>query len=365
MGRYDELFADSIKIAWDNMWKKHDRLILVLCGSVSSWIKENIVDSAAFVGRRSCDLVVRELPLKECVKFWGREVDRIDLKEIVDVLSVTGGVPRYLEEVNPRLSAGENIRRMAFSHDGVLRNDFDEMFNDVITRQQDFTAKVLRCLVDGPRTAVEVARQLKIGKGGRVSDAMERLAEAGLVMSDRGKNPETGEELRENRYRMSDNYCRFYLKFIEPVKAVIDRDEYEFAGLDALENMDAVMGLAFENLVVNNYHELVPHLHLKGSVITSAAPYLRRGSNSPRGRKGCQVDLLIQTRKALCFVEVKRKKEIGRSIIDEMSGKVASVKRPCGMSAFVSLVYFGTLSPVVAADGYFSAIIPFRKLLGV
>ena len=28
MGRYDDLFADSIKIAWDNMWKKHDRLVL-------------------------------------------------------------------------------------------------------------------------------------------------------------------------------------------------------------------------------------------------------------------------------------------------------------------------------------------------
>jgi len=365
MGRYDELFADSVKIAWDNMWKKHERLVVVLCGSVSSWIKEHIVDSAAFVGRRSCDLVVRELPLRECVKFWGREIDRVDLKEVVDILSVTGGVPRYLEEVDPRLSAGENIRRMAFSHDGVLRNDFDEMFTDVITRQPDFTARVLRCLVDGPCTAAEVAKQLKLEKGGRITEAFERLVEAGFVISDKGKNPETGEELRENRYRMSDNYCRFYLKFIEPAKAVIDRDEYEFAGLDALENVDAVMGLAFENLVVNNYHELVPFLHLKGTVITSAAPYLRRGSNAKRGRKGCQVDLLVQTRKSLCFVEVKRKKEITRSVIDEMNSKISAVKRPEGMSAFVALVYFGSLSPIVAADGYFSAIVPFRKLLGV
>lgn len=129
--------------------------------------------------------------------------------------------------------------------------------------------------------------------------------------------------------------------------------------------VDAVMGLAFENLVVNNYHELVPYLHLKGTVITSAAPYFRRGSSAKRGRKGCQVDLLVQTRKSLCFVEVKRKREITRAVIDEMNSKVAAVKRPEGMSAFVALVYFGSLSPVVAADGYFSAIVPFQKLLGV
>ena len=283
----------------------------------------------------------------------------------MDVLSVTGGVPRYLEEIDPRLSASENIRRMAFSRDGVLRNDFDEMFADVITRQPTFTAQVLRCLVDGPRSAAEVCRQLKIEKGGRVSDALGRLVEAGFAMSDAGRNPETGGALREVRYRLSDNYCRFYLKYIEPVKDVIDRDEYEFAGLEALENLEAVMGLAFENLIVNNYHALIPFLHLNGTVITSAAPYARRGTAGARGRKGCQVDLLIQTRKALCFVEVKRRKEITRDVIEEVQRKIEAVKRPAGMSAVGALVYCGLLSPVVAADGYFSAIIPVRKLLGV
>lgn len=365
MGHYDELFADTIKIAWDNMWKKHDRLILVLCGSVSSWIKEKLVDNASFVGRRSCDLVVRELPLKECVKFWGREADRVDLKEIVDVLSVTGGVPRYLEEIDPRLSARENLHRMAFSRDGVLRTDFDEMFADVITRQPTFTSQVLHCLLDGPRSAAEVCRELDIEKGGRVTDALGRLVEAGFAMSDAGRNPETGKALREIRYRLSDNYCRFYLKYIEPIKDVVDRDEYEFAGLESLENIDTVMGLAFENLIVNNYHALVPFLHLTGAVITSAAPYVRRGTAGSRGRKGCQVDLLIQTRKMLYFVEVKRRREIVRDVIDEVQRKIDAVKRPSGMSAVGALVYYGQLSPVVAADGYFSALVPVRKLLGL
>ena len=65
LGHYDEDFAETIKIAWDNHWKKHPRLILVLCGSVSSWIRDNIVDNGAFVGRRSLDIVVEELPLRE------------------------------------------------------------------------------------------------------------------------------------------------------------------------------------------------------------------------------------------------------------------------------------------------------------
>jgi len=108
------MFSGTLKIAWDNYLKSHDNLIFVVCGSVSSWIKEEIIDNRAFYGRRSADIVVPELPICECAKFWGEALDRVATKEMLDVLSVTGGVPRYLEEVNPSLSAGENLRRMCF-----------------------------------------------------------------------------------------------------------------------------------------------------------------------------------------------------------------------------------------------------------
>ena len=128
MAYFDNTFASDLKIAWDNLFKKHDRLVMVICGSVSSWIRDNIIDSGAFLGRRSLDVVLGELPLSDCVKFWGKAASRIDEREIIDVLSVTGGVPRYLEEIDPALSAVENIRRLCFLPNSVLRTDFEEMF---------------------------------------------------------------------------------------------------------------------------------------------------------------------------------------------------------------------------------------------
>ena len=47
MGHYDEDFAGYLKSAWDDELKRHDKLILVICGSVSSWIRKNILDNAA------------------------------------------------------------------------------------------------------------------------------------------------------------------------------------------------------------------------------------------------------------------------------------------------------------------------------
>ena len=359
----DALFAGTLKIAWDNYFKKHSKLVLVVCGSVSTWIKENIINAGAFYGRRSLDIVVPELPLAECVKFWGQAAGRIDTREIIDILSVTGGVPRYLEEIDPGVSANENIRRLCFHPKGILREDFDEMFNDVITRLPSLTASAIRALADDALSSAEVARKIGKGKGGHISDALEQLVEAGMVAVDEGKNPMTGENARVRRYRLKDNYSRFYLKYVEPEKIAIDNGAYMPGSLEQLDGWQSVLGLAFENMVVNNIPALLGLLGMSSSLVMSAAPFRRSGSR--KAHDGVQVDLLLQTRRSVCLVEIKRKREIGRDVIDDVVEKVRRLPCRDGISVRTALVYEGHLAPIVEADGYFDALVPFRSLLGL
>ena len=363
LGYYDETFADFVKIAWDDYWAKHNRLIVVVCGSVSGWIKEHFVDNGAFFGRRSLDLVVKELPLKECAKFWGRAADRVDTREIVDVLSVTGGVPRYLKEIDPGASAAANLARLAFRPNSILRIDFDEMFSDVITKLPTLSGKIVRALVGRPLSVTETAEVVNVGKGGKIGEALEQLEEAGLVASDIGKNPETGRSAREVRYRLKDNYARFYLRYIEPKKEIVDAGAYRFVSLEALDGWESIMGLQFENLILNHYPALIDPLHIGNALIESAAPYSRRRKED--GEEGLQIDLLLQTKYSNFVIEIKRKREIGREVIEEVERKLKKLSTPRGKSARTALVYDGDLAPIVEADGYFDAIIPFRELLGL
>ena len=363
MAHYDKTFSGTLKIAWDNYFKKHPRLVLVVCGSVSTWIKDNIIEDGSFYGRRSLDIIVPELPISECVKFWGKTASRIDRREIIDVLSVTGGVPRYLEEIEPGATAVENMNRLCFLPKSLLREDFDEMFSDVITRQPTFTATVMRSLVDGARSVTEISKSLGLEKGGRISEALSQLEEAGIVASDSGKNPENGKDARMVKYRLKDNYSRFYLKYIEPEKAAIDKGSFAFGSLDSLDGWDSVMGLAFENLVLNNVRDIIVPLGFGAAHVLSAAPYSRAASKS--GERGVQADLLVQTRRSMCVVEVKRQREIGRDVIDEVEEKVKRIPHRDGMSVRTALIYDGHLAPIVEADGYFDSIIPFRSLMGL
>ena len=339
MAHYDLRFSSTLKIAWDGHFKKHSKLVFVVCGSVSSWILENIIQDGSFYGRRSMDIVVPELPLSECVKFWGRAAARIDSQEIIDVLSVTGGIPRYLEEIDPGATANENIRRLAFRPKSLLREDFDEMFTDVITRLPSLTSLVLRTLVDGSRTVTEVASMLGMEKNGHLSSVMTQLEESGMVSADEGRNPSTGRQMREKHYRLRDNYTRFYLKFIEPVKNTIDSGAFSFGSLDELGGWATVMGLAFENLVVNNAAQLMGPLGIGGAHVLSCAPYKKAGNNGD----GVQVDLLIQTPRAVYVVEAKRRREIDGGIVTEMEERVSKIPRKPGCSVRTALVYDGRL----------------------
>ena len=322
---------------------------------------ENIIQDGSFYGRRSLDIVVPELPLAECVKFWGRAASRIDRREIVDVLSVTGGIPRYLEEIDPGATANENIRRLAFRPKSVLREDFEEMFTDVITKLPSLTASVLRTLMEDARTVTEIASILDMEKNGHISGVLAQLEECGMVSSDEGRNPASGKTVREKHYRLRDNYTRFYLKYIEPVKKSIDAGAFAFGSLDELAGWESVMGLAFENLVINNATQLIAPLGIGGAHIISCAPYRKSGKVDG----GVQVDLLIQTQRAVYVVEAKRRHEIGSEIVQEMENRVARIPKKRGCSVRTAIVYEGHLAPIVAAEGYFDAIIPFRTLLGL
>ena len=56
-------------------------------------------------------------------------------------------------------------------------------------------------------------------------------------------------------------------------------------------------------------------------------------------------------------MEIKRRREIGREVIDEVAEKVKRLGIGRRLSVRTALVYSGFLSPAVEADGYFDAVV--------
>ena len=362
MGKYDASFSGELKYAWDNRFSKKSRLIMVLCGSVSSWIDKNILKSKGFVGRPSLNLTIRELTLKEASAFWSRKGGvTVSTREIVDVLSITGGVPKYLENIDPAMSADENIKNLCYRSGGLLVDEFDEIFNDALDSNLALKKKLLETLADGPKSSQELAESSGVEFNGHLTENLAGLEAAGFVAKDSGINPMTGRPSNLVRYRICDNYTRFYLKYIEPHKNLIRNDAYRFISLEQLPGWNSILGLQFECLVLNNLPTLIAELGLGQTLLLSAAPF-RQGKTARTD--GCQIDLLIQTKRGSYAVEIKRRETIGEEVVEEMEDKMARLKVRREVSVYPVLVYEGRLSKRVDADGYFAKTISADALLG-
>ena len=174
-------------------------------------------------------------------------------------------------------------------------------------------------------------------------------------------NPCTGKMSNVVRYRISDNYTRFYLKFIEPNRELIRKGTFTFASLAQLPGWDAMLGLQFESLIYNNLREIIHRIGLDHALILSAAPYLQ---NPTARTPGCQIDLLIQTRRMQYAIEIKRRDSIGEWVVSEVEEKLSKFNTSRSVSVVPVLVYDGNLSKRVQADGYFGWIVSASELLG-
>jgi len=353
-------FPGYLKAAWDAEFSDHPNLVLILCGSVSSWIERNILNNTGFVGRVTLTLTLEPLSLAYCNDFWRDAPGRVSSREKLEFLSVTGGVPRYLEEIRPGEPADQAVARLCFNREGVLFSEFDTIWSDLFSRRGPMYRSIVESLVDAPRTLDGLTEAIGTHRCGRMGVYLRDLEVSGFVRKEDGFSVGAERAPRQTTYRLSDCYLRFYLKHIAPRKAQIERGLYSGAALDTIVNWDSILGMQLETLVLNNAVGLCGLLGIVPASVTSIGPYTQ---NSTRRREACQIDLLIQTRHTAWVCEVKCRSRIEPDVIAEVKEKIRRVCWPRGLSVRTVLVYEGKPSPQLIAEGAFDRMVSFEELL--
>ena len=360
MGMSEPTFLGKIKNFWDNHLKKNDRLIFAICGSASAWIEKNILSSTGFVGRISYTLSLEELPLLDCKQFWPKNIAAF---EKLKVLAITGGVPKYLEEIDAKLPAEENIKQLCFSRGAILVEEFKQIFSDLFLRDSLFYKKIVEALVTGSKERNEICEILKIDPSGRISEYLTELELAGFITRDFTWNIKSGVDSKLSKYRLSDNYLRFYLKYIDKNLSKINRNNFCFKSLSSLPEWNTMIGLQFENLVLNNRSLIHQTLNLLSTDIISENPfYQHKTYRSP----GCQIDYLIQTKFNTLYVcEIKLSKNVVDSVvINEVQKKIETLNYPKGYSFRPILIHVNGVTQDVVDSDFFASIIDFSTYLG-
>lgn len=359
MGAKDRSFVPKLKAWWD---KQIAHLMLVMCGSVSTWIEDNILKSTALFGRINVVMTLEPLSIPESAKLLKKRGFKGSYYDFFKILSIVGGIPWYLEQINPTLTADENIKQLAFEKNGLLVHEFDRIFNDLFDRKGTTYKKILEALKDGPKTLQEVRQLLNFSHSGTLSAMMEQLITAGFVQKNQLWSFKTTHSLKQSLYRISDPYMRFYCKVIEPNLQKISSGGFQDVHVSSIHGFDAHIGLQLEYLLLQNRPLLLQAIGVAPSDVVRDGPYRQTATAT---HKGCQIDYLIQTASKNLFIcEFKlSRRELGVDVMEEMQDKINALKVPRGFAPIPVLFHVSGVSHTVSTASYFYRIVDIASFL--
>lgn len=311
----------SLDYYWNLHWSKIPNLILVVCGSAASWILEKLIYAKGGLHKRITKKILLEpYNLKETEEFLKSLSVKLNHKQILDIYMTIGGIPFYLKAVDKGLSAAQNIDMICFQKNGILYNEFSNLF-EALFEQADVNQTIVREIVKHGNeiSREELSRATGIQSGGTLNKRLQELEASNFIQS----FLPYGRKKRDHSFRVIDEFSLFYLKWIEPLLASrVGMDEQGY--WQHVVNTPAVAtwaGYAFENVCLKHTYQIRRALGLGNVACKTGRWHHLPKKGTPTD--GAQIDLLFDREDGvitLCEIKYSNKpfaidKDYGRQLI--------------------------------------------------
>ena len=320
-------FVSLLKYYWDNFWKKSN-VLLILCGSIASFMVEKVIHSRALYGRIDLEILLKGLRPLEAKAFFS---EKKSTEEILKYYLILGTIPKYMEYINQNRSFNWNMNRLFFSPHGAMTNEIQKIFYSQF-KESTLYFDIVKLLKTGNLSLLEISKQLKVKSGGGLKRYLINLENAEIIKSYIPFDKKANSKLC--KYGLADEYLNFYYKYIEPNNRIIKESSSNklFETLTG-KSFDIWMGFAFEKFCLKNAAWLAEILGFKDEVLL-ASPYFKRGD------KKFQIDLIyLRADKVITICEIKHySKEVSSKIIVDMQQKLKQLPVPKGHSIETALI---------------------------
>lgn len=263
---------------WWNSWASNQDIVVVICGSAASWMIEKVVNhKGGLYNRITSRIHLEPFTLAEVKEYLDAKGIKLTHYQIVQLYMTIGGIPHYLQHIRQGLSTTQIINELCFQKDGILRDEFDNLYAALYNGHERHVeiVKALATTWKG-MSRQDIIKATSLSDGGGISKILQELTTASFVTEilPYGKNK------KETLYRLTDEYSLFYLKFIAGKRA----GNKNFWLKASKENTYKIWcGYAFENICIKHVEAIKKALGIDG-VHTQVSGYKS---------EGLQIDMLI------------------------------------------------------------------------
>ena len=277
-------FTKALGHFWNSWAGNQDNFKLIVCGSATSWMIKNLIDSKGGLHNRiTHEIRLQPFTLKETEEYlqsrnftWSRQM-------ILQSYMFTGGVAYYLSLFDENESLLQNIDRLYFSEDGEMRREYKRLFKTLFNAAEPYM-RIVETLAQKKQgmTRKEIIEAMKSEKGGTLSEQLQNLVECGFIRKYMVREKKV---IKENSgiYQLIDPFTLFHLYFNDKAKG----DSHFCQNHINTPIMNTWLGLSFEKVCLLHTQQIKTALKIEG-ISTQQYSWRSKDKTTP-----AQIDLII------------------------------------------------------------------------
>ena len=277
-------FLSAFEHFWNDYGAGKHNLLLVVCGSATSWMLDNLINNkGGLYGRSTCEMHIHPFTLKETETYLNWKGLTLDRYDITQAYMLTGGVAYYLSYFKAGRSLAQNVDEMFFSSDGFLQKEYDRLFTSLFADNVGYR-RIVEVLA-GNRfglTREAIAQKAGITLGGSLTNMLKALVQSDLIST----YWNFGEPKRTRYFKLTDMFCLFYLGFVQ--KNPTGNRTFWNDNQNS-PRLNSWRGRAFEDVCFVHQRQVKRALGIDG-VQAEVYPWHTKGDTATAG---AQIDMLI------------------------------------------------------------------------
>lgn len=276
-------FLNAFSFFWNN-WAINNDVVVVICGSAASWmIKHVIKHRGGLHNRITYKIQLSPFSLTETRAYLTSRGIPMNELQVLRLYMVMGGIPHYLKQIKPGVSVAQNIDAVCFSEQGLLRDEFTDLYMALFDSPDRHMA-IVRSLAEhhyGLSRKV-LLQKAGLSNGGGATRVLNELEQSGFIVSQMAY----GKNKQQRFYRLIDEYSLFYLRFLEPLRRQGNGTWSDMIDTPVYHGWS---GYAFENIGIRHLPQIKKALGISGVRTTNSSYLAQKTDELP----GIQIDLLI------------------------------------------------------------------------
>lgn len=276
-------FLPAFENFWNGWCSGRDNIMLIVCGSATSWILSNLSrNKGGLYGRLTAEIKLSPFTLRECEEYFEHTQIQMSQYDILQSYMVFGGIPYYISYFQKGLSFEQNVDKILFGSKPRLRDEFNRLFAAIFNNPEE-SKKVVRLLATRHAgfTREEISNATGIPLGGGLTNTLAALVESDFIK----RYHPYGKAKSVECYKLMDNFCLFWLKYVKAnaCDAGFTNDNM------TSDILKAWHGVAFEEVCWQHIEQIKRALQIAG-VKSSVSAWSVKGDDE---QEGVQIDLLI------------------------------------------------------------------------